>query len=49
MLVLKIDGTASCNELFRDGTVGREVERRDPIRVLVVDEGLRELCRQRTF
>ena len=49
VLSLKIDVTASKNELFRDGRMpilGRAVERREPIRVLVLDEGLRAFCRQ---
>jgi len=36
---LKIDAPASINELFRDGLVpvmGREVERRGPMRLLVI-------------
>jgi hypothetical protein len=49
IIVLKIDVTALCNELFRDGlmtSTGSTVERRETKRVLVVDEGLRVLCRQ---
>ena len=48
-LRLKIDVTSSSKDLRHDDRMpisGHEVERRDPIRVLVVDEGLRTLCRQ---
>jgi hypothetical protein len=49
ILSLKIDVTARNNQLLYDGRMliaGREVERRVPIRALVVDEGLRAFCRQ---
>ena len=49
ILCLKIDVTARCQELLRDGLmpfIGRFVEWRVPNLVLVVDEGLRTLCRQ---
>ncbi len=49
-LQLKINVTASFNQqLPSDGLMpmcGREKDRRAPTRVLVVDEGLRALCRQ---
>jgi hypothetical protein len=48
LVLLKIDVTARSNELFRDGLmpfVCRHVERRGPMLALVVEEGLRALCR----
>ena len=49
ILRLKIDVTTCCNELFHDGRIpvnDRDVEWYAPMHVLVVDEGLSDLCRQ---
>ena len=49
ILLMKIDVTGRCQELFRDNHMsflGRDVERIGPMSVLVVDEGLHVLCRQ---
>jgi hypothetical protein len=49
VISLEVDVTASHNELFCDGRMPsyvRVVEQRAPMLVLVVDEGLRTLCRQ---
>ena len=45
----KVDVTASSNELLRDGhmsSLDRVVERREPMHVLVVEEGLHSVCGQ---
>ena len=49
IISLEVDVTVRSKGLLRDGRMalcGRDVERRGPMRVLVVDEGLRALCRQ---
>jgi hypothetical protein len=49
ILSLKINVTARFNQLLRDGSMpilGSDKQRRGLMRALVVDEGLRALCRQ---